>query len=33
MVDMGVAKEDSVSRQFPISLVETRDVGNDSETD
>src|SRR4029077_7613550 len=33
MVDMSVAKEDSVRRQFPFSFVEARDVGNDSETD
>src|SRR2546427_2632830 len=33
MVNVGVAKEHSVRRHFPFSLVETRDVGDDSETD
>jgi hypothetical protein len=33
MVDMGVAKEDSVGGHFTFSFVETGDVGNDSQTD
>src|SRR6266705_1482242 len=33
MVDVGVAKEDSVRRYFPFSFVEASDVGDDPETD
>src|SRR6266704_4764529 len=33
MVDVGVAKKDSVRMNFPFSFVEASDVGNDSETD
>src|SRR6267378_3618790 len=33
MVDVGMTEEDSVRRYFPFSLVETRDVGDNSETD
>src|SRR2546422_9283978 len=33
MVNVGIAKEHSVRRHLPFSLVETRDVGDDSETD